>query len=185
MKNKITIKGYTLTELLTVVLIVAISLTIALPTFTQSIENAKISTTLERLTHSMRLAQSASARTGETAFVCASSDANTCNAGGNWSDGWIVVEQTGGTLNVLKVEEPVPDSINLNIDDFTNTNRITFTPFGNVAPGVAPGVFVACDTRGPTFAKAIVITEAGIIRAAMDTNGNQIVENSLRTDISC
>lgn len=178
--------GYTIVELLVAVLIAATLLAAAVPSFRSTMQNARLSSDLERLTGSLRLAQSTSARSGEQAFACASSNGTSCSGSSDWSQGWIVVElEQDGTVQRVIAVEPPADGVTMLASNLADASRITFTPEGTITDTGAPGTFVFCDGRGERSAKAAIVTRVGLVRDARDTDDSGIVEGALGTDVAC
>lgn len=85
-------RGFTMTELLVTMTIVAIVSAIALPSMRSVMENAKVSGRAEDLGMTLRQARSEAAKRNETVTVCRSSDGAACAAAGvgDWRVGWIM-----------------------------------------------------------------------------------------------
>lgn len=83
-----TAKGFTLIEMVVTVAVVAILLTVALPSFNESIARNRIVSEVNGFIAAASLARSEAIRRNLTTGVCASNNASTC--GGTWANGWIV-----------------------------------------------------------------------------------------------
>ena len=81
--------GFTLIELMVTVAIVALLLTIGLPSFQSSLRSNRLATTTNELMASLALARSEAIRSPGGAWICTSTDGVTCN-GDSWNDGWMV-----------------------------------------------------------------------------------------------
>lgn len=75
-------------ELMVVVAIVALLLTIGVPSFTSSLRANRVATTTNELLASISLARSEAVRSPGGAWICTTADGTTC--GGNWNDGWMI-----------------------------------------------------------------------------------------------
>jgi type IV fimbrial biogenesis protein FimT len=80
--------GFTLTEVMVVVTIVAILVAIGLPGFQSSLRSNRVATAINTLTASVALARSEAIRSPGGAWLCSSRDGTLCD--GDWNDGWIV-----------------------------------------------------------------------------------------------
>lgn len=80
--------GFSLIELLIVIVVAAIIGVIALPSFEQFIHNEKVESTTDELAQSFVSARSAAIKSGLPVIMCASANETSC--GGTWSDGWLV-----------------------------------------------------------------------------------------------
>ncbi|HKM28006.1 MAG TPA: GspH/FimT family pseudopilin [Thiopseudomonas sp.] len=99
-------KGFTLIELMVAVAILAIVLSIAIPSFSTILLNNRISTTADELHTAVQLARSEAIKRKKTVTLCrANADFSACVQGGigstDWASGWLL---TSGT-DVLKVWE--------------------------------------------------------------------------------
>jgi type IV fimbrial biogenesis protein FimT len=95
-------RGFTMMELLIAIAILAIVTTAALPSFTQVIQNNRLSSQTNELVTAMQYARSEALKRSLGVTVCSSSDGAEC--GGDWNEGWIVIADLGGTdEEVLRV----------------------------------------------------------------------------------
>jgi type IV fimbrial biogenesis protein FimT len=86
-------KGYTIVELMTVVAIIAITLTIGLPSFLDVIRTSQMSTRTNDFIAAVALARSEATRRNRTAEICARASDTACATTGGaaaWTQGWIV-----------------------------------------------------------------------------------------------
>lgn len=81
-------------ELLLAIAILAIVTVAALPSFTQVIQNNRLSSQTNELVTAMQYARSEALKRSRGVTVCSSDDGQGC--GGEWSDGWIVIADLGG-----------------------------------------------------------------------------------------
>lgn len=96
--------GFSLIELMVVIAIVAVLLTLGLPSFQGSLRSNRIATTSNELLASLALARSEAVRGTRGGGVCSSTDGASC--GGNWNNGWLVWTETDGN-GVLGAGETV------------------------------------------------------------------------------
>lgn len=179
------IRGYTTVELLITLMLVAILTAASVPGFRSAMQNSKLTTELERLTVSLRLAQSVAARSGNQAITCVSSNGVNCTGGNAWHQGWIVLEQDDvGTQRVITIES-ASNNLSVRAIGLSNQSQIVFNPEGTITDNAAPGTFVICDSRGADAATAAIITRVGLVREARDSNNSGVVEGAQGTDISC
>lgn len=97
-------RGFTLIELMVTVAVLAIVLSIAIPSFSAIILNNRLSTTADELQSSLQLARSEAVKRKKTITLCrADASFEKCaESGTDWSLGWLLL--SGG--EVLKIWEP-------------------------------------------------------------------------------
>jgi type IV fimbrial biogenesis protein FimT len=87
MKNRA--QGMTLIELLTAVLVVAILMGLAVPSFREFTQNNRTIAATNELVTALNLARSEALRRATTTVVCASANQATCSGSTTWTPGWI------------------------------------------------------------------------------------------------
>lgn len=133
-----TMHGFTIIELMIVLVIAAITLGLALPSFSNLIRNNELATARDSLLASFQFARSEAVNRNIEVSICPSSNGTTCTAGASWADGWIVYADTGVGLNstigqVLKVVQ--------------ETKAIQATHNAAMA-GLSPALFVRYEPQG-------------------------------------
>lgn len=88
-----TAQGFTLIELMIVILIAAILMMIAAPSYEGVIKRNNIESLQSRIAAAIVTARSEASSRNGVATLCASANGNVC--GGSWSDGWIVFLDNG------------------------------------------------------------------------------------------
>lgn len=98
MNAKASTKGFTLIEVLTIMLVVAILASIGLPGMNRMLENNRLSANTNRLVSSLYAARSEAVKRNTSAVICTRNIAgNACGgAGTTWNDGWIVFVDIDG-----------------------------------------------------------------------------------------
>jgi type IV fimbrial biogenesis protein FimT len=129
------IRGFTLVELLITVTIVAIMLAFAVPSYSHIIASKRMVSELNALLVDMQYARSEAQRQGTTVQICQSSDQKNCTNSNSWEQGWIV-ECTGAkcaSTAVLKVHSAFtgPETFNAS----NNTSAVVYGPSGFPFPG--------------------------------------------------
>lgn len=89
-------RGFTLLELMVAVAVLSILLGLGVPAFTDTIRNNQIAAAGGDLVGALTLARNEALKRSVQVSVCAAADQDTCAAGTDWSNGWIVfVDDTG------------------------------------------------------------------------------------------
>lgn len=85
-------RGFTLVELMMVIMVTAILLALAVPNFKRQIANNRSSTLSSDLVGALTLAKVEAIKRGTRVSICPSSDGTSClsSAAGNWTKGWLV-----------------------------------------------------------------------------------------------
>ena len=96
-------KGFTLIELMVTVTVLAIVLSIAIPSFSTVLLNNRVSTTAHAVQSSIQVARSEAVKRKKTVTLCrANSALDECEDGIDWNSGWLLVLGS----EVLKVWQP-------------------------------------------------------------------------------
>lgn len=81
-------RGFTLIELMVTIAILAILLTLGLPSFQDAMRSNRVATGTNEVLASLALARTEAIRSTRASVLCASSDGSTC--GTDWNGGWII-----------------------------------------------------------------------------------------------
>jgi type IV fimbrial biogenesis protein FimT len=166
--------GLTLIELLCVLSILAILGSIAIPTFSALRYDSQRSSAVNGFLHSLLLARSEALKRGSMVSLCASTDAQQCNAGAaEWQRGWIVFAnddfdsppQRDPEETLLLVHPGWPEGT-------ITSNRAAFSLRSNMQ-GVINGTVVFCDPRGSDQARALIINNVGRPRLSQRDASNR------------
>lgn len=146
------ISGFTLMELMVVLLIMGIAMGIAVPAYNEFAGNARLSTASSELLVDMALARGEAARRGQYVTLCRSANQTACATSGNdWSVGRIVfvdidndgVLDSGETVvrktSAAKAGMTIQASVN-------NVFRVTYAPSGILSRGSASLYFSLCSS---------------------------------------
>lgn len=178
-------KGFTIIELLVALTVIAVIAALATPSFKDSIDRNRTTSTLQDLGSSLKYARSEAVGRSSTVTICASSDQATCT--GTWSQGWIVfqdIDYAGdfdvGTDELLRVHGAIPTGYTLT---FPST-RVTYTSRGFTAG--QSGSFVVCNAdKADKKARGLILQGTGSLRFSVDTDANNIHEDAAGNDFDC
>jgi prepilin-type N-terminal cleavage/methylation domain-containing protein len=93
------ITGFTLIELMIVVVIVAVLLAVAGPSFYDTVVRNNVRTQASKIISSLALARSKAVAQNQPVTICASTDSTSAavpSCGGTWMDGWIIFLDSDG-----------------------------------------------------------------------------------------
>jgi type IV fimbrial biogenesis protein FimT len=173
--NKLNASGFTLIELLVTVAVIAIVLTIGVPSFQQVIMTNRMATQANDLLGSMNLARSEAVKRGQRVALCKTADpfaaTPACSTSGAWGQGWLIFvdSDNDATLDagevLLKVHQSIfPSTLsgNTNVANYLSyaadgTTRLTSNAFQSGTLTLCPG------TSGMT-GRSIVVNAAGRAR---------------------
>jgi type IV fimbrial biogenesis protein FimT len=155
--------GFTLMELMVTLSIVAILVVIAIPGFTTTIKDNRITGLVNEFVVALNFTRSEAIKRGVRVSMCKGSDGTSCVADGaasNWSQGWIIFTDLdvdavydAGTETIVKVQGSAPSQItiigNTNVDDI-----ISYKPNGLIQQA---GSITFCDDRTGENGKRIAI----------------------------
>lgn len=159
--------GVTLMEMLTVIAVLGILATLAVPSFSTLRYNADRSAAVNDFFHAIFLARSESIKRGQVVSLCKSTDHETCaNRGTQWTAGWIVFVNTDSDdLPERDPGEPLIAAYAGWPRGEITSNRAAYS-FRPYTQGVVNGTIVFCDARGSQHARAIIISHTGRPRVA-------------------
>lgn len=84
-------RGFTLVELMVAMVVLAVLVTAAIPSFQASAARARVKSRTNDLIATLAAARSEAIRRGKRVTVCSSADGASCTAG-KWADGYVVFE---------------------------------------------------------------------------------------------
>jgi type IV fimbrial biogenesis protein FimT len=162
MKNLARQTGFTLVELMITLAVIAITLSMGVPSFQEMAQGNRMTSQLNELVTDLNLARSEAIKRGRTVTFCKRNSGGTaCDNAAAWATGWIVFADTDGDGTVDAGEEilRVHDALTgMDKLKFAN-NRVTYNASG-FATGFS-GTFIFCDNRGINHAKGRVLAATG------------------------
>jgi type IV fimbrial biogenesis protein FimT len=174
--------GFNLTELMIVVAIVAILLSIGVPSYRYITNSYRMSSEVNGLMGDLMLARAEAIKEGMTVTACVSKTGNTCDTGSTtWQEGWIVFKDINQSQQVdnaadtvVRVQQAFQGG-----DTFTTDNAvsaITFNRegFATTAVGAAEGFPNATwslkdQTANPTWTRCLWVTPVGLMTTETPT----------------
>lgn len=172
--------GVTLIELIIVLAIASIIALIGAPSLSKIVKDSRLRLAANSLQNSFALARSTSVSRSSNVTICKSSDGTTCAAVGDWSQGWMIFEDTGTigdssddtTTDVngdqrVRVQQAFDTTV-LMTGSAGLTNFVSFDANGftrDASNNYQSGSIIVCDERGDEGrARAVYLGAAGSSR---------------------
>jgi len=159
-------RGLTLIELIIATAVAAVLFGVAVPALSGGLEAARASDARAGLLSSLTEASGRAALTGVHGVLCPSSDGATCLDTPDWSSGWLVFMDSNATREleggerVLRIQPPLSGKVHLR--STVGRTRIVFQ--GNGGNAGSNVTFTLCDGRGPSRARALIMSNTGGLR---------------------
>lgn len=152
--------GFSLIELMAVLLLASVIFVFAVPSFKNIFLNARITSFNDNLFNSISFARLSAIKQKTAVQICPFNGVGATSCGGNWSAGWVVLTQpASGTPVILSsyqttASDPVLSSSN-------GAAGIVFS-----AQGFTTGTtnMKICDTRGASFARSLMVLPTGYVQ---------------------
>jgi len=161
--------GFTLLELAVTLAIVGVLLAITVPAFRSLRTEARLTTLTNEMVSAYHFARNRAIHSGKRVTLCRSKDGETCYAGMDWNDGWMVFEDGANYAErdadevVFLVHGPVTGGLRISANAPVK-DYISFTPAGYAL--YKTGGFVAGTitlVAGASFRK-IILGSGGRVR---------------------
>lgn len=168
--------GFSLMELMITVLVATIILGLGLPSLADSVARSRQRSEVNALFHGVHLARKEAIRRRQLVSICPSFDGLTCSPGRDWSDGWILFENTD--RDSPPVRDPAESLIHAhqaNPELILTANRHGFSSRG-VRRRATNGTVVVCDRAGRVPPRALVVSYTGRPRIAAQTTRGEPYE---------
>lgn len=153
MITKRTESGFTLIELLITIVVIAVLVALAAPSFTTTILNQRSDGLSEDLASALQLAKTEAVKRGSRVSLCAANEGGD-DCGNDWTDGWLVFVDSASTDESAAAVLGSADDIIRSFDAPHEKSNITATKGGAISfvrytntgqlariGGVSPAVF--------------------------------------------
>ena len=158
--------GFTLMELMIVIVLVALMATLGVPAYRQQVLNSQMTSNANDLLATFHSARSEAVGRQNLVTACPSNVAGDDCSGSSWEDGWIMFEDLNGNAAVDSGEEILFERAGLTTPGtIRGTTQIaaglTFRPNGTTDL-TSTQTIVVCDDRGfGSDARGIIVTVVG------------------------
>jgi type IV fimbrial biogenesis protein FimT len=170
-------RGFTLIELMVVIIIAAILLTIAVPSFSTLIKRNNVDSLQSKFSSSLSTARTEAASRNRIVSICGSVNETDCD-GGSWNDGWIIFEDMNGNGD-FDADDDVLVDVYRNNGRYTirpsnagDANFISFNSQGFMV-GSADRLFIVCDPdEDEAYARGLFVNRSGLVMKTRDSDGD-------------
>lgn len=165
--------GFTLIELVAVLVIVLLGITIGIPSWQDLLANNRAASAINQLIGAFNLARSEAIKRGLVVSVCQSLDQKSC--GGTWQDGQLVFIDRGANGNVVSSNDilhvfPAIEGAVINAHFFGLKKALQFLPTGML--NNQNGTMLYCPKRKNKNAiRALLLNKLGRIRVLSENKG--------------
>ncbi len=161
MQNPTSDRGFSLYELLMTMTLVALVLTLGIPSFGSIVANHRLKVEVDALFHAVHLARKGSVVRRRAITICPSYGGNDCEPSLDWSMGWMMFVNTDRDSPAVRDDDEAilshhPADQNVRI----MSNRKAFT-LRSTELRATNGTLVFCDRRGRATPRALVISYTG------------------------
>lgn len=153
--------GYSLYELIATVGVVAVVLTLGVPSFARILAEHRLRAETDALFHAMHLARKESILRRREVTLCPSADGQNCLPGFDWSDGFILFVNLDRDLPAVRdAGEPLLRRHSTSSHNRITANRRSFS-FRTTELRATNGTLVLCDKAMRGAARALIVSYTG------------------------
>lgn len=180
--------GYSLIETMTVLLTLALLLSVALPGFSSILRRTQAEIQIYSLINAAQLARSQAVTRQQAVVLCASADQTAC--GNDWTQGAMVFVDTNNNRRVdedealLTTLPATPKGSQLVMKAALNKQYLRYMSNGLLEN--TAGSFIYCPANGTARdARNLIFNRTGRMRPGSDKNKDGILENAEGQPLSC
>jgi type IV fimbrial biogenesis protein FimT len=163
--------GFTLIELLVTVSVLAVLMTVAVPSFNNAVLGNKLSGFANSFVASAQLARSEAIKRNASVTMCRSADGTTCASSGGWQQGWIVFNDKNANSSLDSDETRIQYQQAL-ATDFSFTGGIYSIVFQSSGLSASSGSLVLCrNSPVGSQERTLTVSTTGRVTVATTTTG--------------
>jgi len=153
--------GFSLYELIITIGVVALVMSLGVPSFGRMLANHRLKVEVDALFHAVHLARKESVVRRRAVTLCPSSDGQDCVPGFDWSDGWILfVNLDRDSPATRDAGEPLLQRFSVSSHNQVAANRRSFS-FRTTALRATNGTLIFCDKARRASHRALVVSYTG------------------------
>ena len=169
--------GFTLTELLVVVAIVAILLSIGVPSYRFIGTSYRMSSEVNGLLGDLMFARSEAIKEGQFVTVCVTVNGTTCSGNTSWNRGWLVFSNPNNAPQppgpILRIQPKFTGMTPDSFDADNGVSAVTYNRegFATTAAGFPNATITLHDpTANPVWTRCLWITPQGMLTVETTAN---------------
>ena len=165
--------GYSLYELIITIGLVALVMSLGVPSFGKMLADHRLRVEVDALFHAVHLARKESVVRRRAVTLCPSRDGRNCEPGFDWSDGWILFVNLDRDAPAARdLDEPLLQRFSGILHNQVIANRRSFS-FRTTTLRATNGTFIFCDKARRAAARALIVSYTGRPRVSrIDRSGN-------------
>lgn len=162
------VRGFSLYELVMTLALIALLLTLGIPSFGRIAANHRLRVETDALFHAVHLARKSSIVRRRVVAICPSADGRSCEPGYDWSAGWMVFVNTDRDEPASRdAGEAVLQFHPVDPQARIMSNRMSYS-LRSTEQRATNGTLLVCDRSGRGSARALVVSYSGRPRVAYE-----------------
>ena len=153
--------GYSLYELIITIGVVAVILSVGVPSLGKMVADHRLRVEVDALFHAVHLARKESVFRRRVVTLCPTRDGLNCQPGMDWSIGWMMFVNLDRDMPVTRdSNEPVLQQFAVSTHNQVTANRGSFS-FRTTERRATNGTFIFCDKARRAAPRALVVSYTG------------------------
>lgn len=156
--------GFTVVELMVGIVVLAVLIVIASPSFRDMVINNRVSSQTNALVGALNVARSEAVKRGHGVSLCASGNGATCTGGADFSGGWIIFDDSNANQAIDGDDSVLfsfPALSAASTANFSSAANLTFVGSGRPVGGFSGAVATVCPPDGGSYCRYICVNAMG------------------------